>query len=74
VSKGTDERDTTIALGPVGLAGIGLVLLGIVLRSRFVAFLGLAGVIADVTVPELGGFRAMNEPRPQQPEPGPEAL
>jgi hypothetical protein len=58
------DGETTIALGPVGLAGIGLLLLGILVRSRLVALLGLAGVVADVTVPELGGFKAMNEPRP----------
>lgn len=62
-----DERDTTIALGPVGLAGIGLLLLGILVRSRLLALLGLAGVVADVTVPELGGFKAMNEPRASEP-------
>lgn len=58
------ERDLSIAFGPVGLAGWGLLLLGILKRSRFVALLGLAGVVADVTVAELGGFKAMNEPRP----------
>jgi hypothetical protein len=62
--RGVNDTDTTIALGPVGLAGIGLLLLGILVRSRLVALLGLAGVGADVTVPELGGFKAMNEPRP----------
>jgi hypothetical protein len=62
------DRETTIALGPVGLAGIGLLLLGILVRSRLLALVGLAGVVADVTVPELGGFKAMNEPRSAQPE------
>jgi hypothetical protein len=58
-----EERETTIAFGPVGLAGLGLLVLGILVRSRLVALLGLAGVVADVTVPELGGFKALNEPR-----------
>jgi hypothetical protein len=57
------ESDTTIPFGPVGLAGCALLLLGILKRSRFVALLGLAGVVADVTVAELGGFKAMNETR-----------
>ena len=58
-----DDRETTIAFGPVGLAGWGLLLLGILRRSRFVALLGLGAVVADVTVAELGGFKAMNEAR-----------
>ena len=57
-----DKRDTAIAFGPVGLAGWALLLLGILLRRRLVAMLGLTGVVADVTVAELGGFKAMNEP------------
>jgi hypothetical protein len=60
---------TAIAFGPVGLAGWGLLLLGILLRRRLVSLLGLAGVIADVTVAELGGFKAMNEARAEPPEP-----
>jgi len=59
-----EERDVTIAFGPVGLAGWALLLLGILMRRRFVALLGLGGVAADVTVAELGGFKAMNETRP----------
>ena len=62
-----ERQDTTIALGPVGLGGVGLLLLGILIRSRLVALLGLAGVVADVNVPELGGFKAMNEPRAEPP-------
>jgi hypothetical protein len=54
----------TLGLGPVGLAGVALLLLGILSRRRLVALLGLAGVVADVTRPELGGFRALNEPAP----------
>ena len=52
-----EERDTTIAFGPVGVAGLGLLVLGILVRGRLVALLGLAGVVADVTVPDLGGFK-----------------
>ena len=55
--------ETTLAFGPVGLAGLGLLLLGILRRSRFIALLGLAAVVADVTVAELGGFKALNETR-----------
>jgi hypothetical protein len=58
------ERETMFAFGPVGLAGWALLLLGILKRSRFVSLLGLVAVAADVTIPELGGFKAMNEPRP----------
>jgi hypothetical protein len=58
-----EQGKTTIAFGPVGLAGCALLLLGILKRSRFTALLGLASVVADVTVAELGGFKAMNEPR-----------
>jgi hypothetical protein len=59
-----DQRDVKVAFGPVGLAGIAVLLLGILTRSRLVAVLGLGGVVADVTVAELGGFKAMNETRP----------
>ncbi len=59
-----ENRDLTIAFGPVGLAGLGILLLGILKRSRLIALLGLSGVVADVTVAELGGFKAMNETRP----------
>ncbi len=45
-----EGRENTIAFGPVGLAGIALLLLGILRRSRFVALLGLGAVVADVTV------------------------
>ena len=58
-----ERGETTIAFGPVGLVGCALLLLGILTRSRFVSLLGLAGVVADVTVAELGGFKAMNETR-----------
>ena len=59
----TERAETTIGFGPVGLAGWGLLVLGILLRRRMVASLGLSAVVADVTVAELGGFRAMNEGR-----------
>jgi hypothetical protein len=58
-----ERRETTIAFGPVGLAGWALLLLGILKRSRFLALLGLGAVAADVTVAELGGFKAKNETR-----------
>jgi len=60
----TGERGTTLAFGPVGLAGWGFLLLGILKRSRLLSLLGLAAVAADATVAELGGFKAMNETRP----------
>ena len=57
-----ERRDTALAFGPVGLTGWALLVLGVLLRRRLLAMLGLAGVVADVTVAELGGFKAMNEP------------
>ena len=60
----SERRDTTIGFGPVGLAGWGLLLLGVLLGRRLLALLGLAGVVADVTVAELGGFKALNEAPP----------
>ena len=62
-----EQRELTVGFGPVGLTGWSLLLLGILKRSRLVALLGLGGVIADVTVAELGGFKAMNEARPPTP-------
>jgi hypothetical protein len=59
----SDRDDVALAFGPVGLAGFGLLALGILVRSRLLAVLGLAGVAADVTVAELGGFKALNEGR-----------
>jgi uncharacterized protein (TIGR03382 family) len=59
-----ESRQTQIAFGPVGLAGWALLVLGVLLRRRGLALLGLAGVVADVTVADLGGFKAMNEPGP----------
>ena len=57
----SERGETTIGFGPVGLGGWALLVLGILLRRRLLALLGLAGVVADVTVAELGGFKAMNE-------------
>jgi uncharacterized protein (TIGR03382 family) len=54
--------ETQIAFGPVGIAGWALLVFGVLLRRRLLALLGLAGVVADVTVAELGGFKAKNEP------------
>ena len=59
-----EERELRLAFGPVGLAGWALLLLGILVRRRLLALLGLGAVAADVTVAELGGFKAMNEARP----------
>ena len=58
-----EQRELTLAFGPIGLAGWALLLLGILKRSRIVALLGLGAVVADVTIAELGGFKAMNETR-----------
>lgn len=52
------RTDTQIAFGPVGIAGWAVLVLGVVLRRRLVALVGLAGVVADVTVGELGGSTA----------------
>ena len=57
-----ERRDPALAFGPVGLAGWALLVLGVLLRRRLLALLGPRGVVADVTVAELGGFKAMNEP------------
>ena len=56
-----ERRATAIAFGPVGLAGWALLVLGVLTRRRFVAVVGLSAVVADVTIAELGGFKAMNE-------------
>ena len=66
------EHETRMSFGPVGLAGWAFLLLGILKRSRFLALLGLAGVVADVTIAELGGFKAMNETRAPEPAGSPE--
>jgi hypothetical protein len=56
-----EQREVKLAFGPVGLAGWALLALGILTRSRLLSFAGLGAVPADVTVAELGGFKAMNE-------------
>ena len=58
-----ERGDTVIAFGPVGLAGWALLVLGVLTGRRLVAMVGLTAVVADVTVAELGGFKAMNEGR-----------
>ena len=63
-----EDRDLALAFGPVGLAGWALFVLGILVRSRLVALAGLGAVVADVTVAELGGFKAMNEARQTAPD------
>ena len=62
-----DEPRVNLAFGPVGLAGWAMLGLGILKRSRFLSLLGLGAVAADVTIAELGGFKAMNETRPASP-------
>ena len=61
-----ERRDVALAFGPVGLAGWALLVVGVLLRSKLLALVGLAGVAADVTVAELGGFKTMNEKRPTE--------
>ena len=61
-----ESRDLRVALGPVGQAGVVALLLGFLTRRRILAVLGLGGIVADVTVAELGGFKAMNETRSGQ--------
>jgi hypothetical protein len=57
------SSEVKISFGPVGVAGWALLVLGILVRSRLLSFAGLGAVVADVTVAELGGFRAANEAR-----------
>ena len=45
----------------MGLAGWALLVLGVLTRRRLVAMVGLTAVVADVTVAELGGFKARSE-------------
>lgn len=56
----SEHQETTIAFGPVGLGGLGVLALGLLLRRRRLMLLGLVGVVADVTIRGLGGFRALN--------------
>lgn len=53
-----ERSETQIAFGSVGIAGWALLVLGVLLRRRLVALVGLAGVVADVTVAELDGSTA----------------
>ena len=62
----SDRRETAIAFGPVGIAGWVFLVIGVLARRRLLALLGLSAVVADVTVAELGGFKAMNEKRPTE--------
>ena len=65
-----DGDGVSLSFGPVGLAGWVLLLLGILKRSRLLSLLGLGAVAADVTIAELGGFKAMNETRAATPPDG----
>jgi uncharacterized protein (TIGR03382 family) len=56
-----ERRGTAVAFGPVGVAGWALLILGVILRRRLVAVVGLTAVIADISVAELGGFKAKSE-------------
>ena len=56
-----DENELRIALGPVGAIGLVLFVLGLLRRSSGLAAAGAIAVAADVTLPQLRGFAAMNE-------------
>ena len=56
-----DENDVRIALGPVGAAGLLLLLLALVRRSSGLAAAGAVAVAVDVTLPQLRGFAAMHK-------------
>jgi hypothetical protein len=53
-----DEHELKIALGPVGAAGLVLLLLGLLRRSSGLTAAGAIAVAADVTTPQLRGFAA----------------
>ena len=57
----TDENELRIALGPVGAAGLVLLVLGLLRRSSGLAAAGAIAVAADATVPQLRGFAATRE-------------
>ncbi len=54
-----DETDVRVALGPVGAAGLVLLLLGLLRRSSGLRAAGAIAVAADVTLPQLRGFAAI---------------
>ena len=54
------ETDVRIALGPVGAAGLVLLLLGLVRRSSGLRAAGALAVGADLTLPQLRGFAALH--------------
>ena len=54
-----DETDVRVALGPVGAAGLLLLILALVRRSSGLAAAGAVAVAADVTLPQLRGFAAI---------------
>jgi hypothetical protein len=50
-----DENELQIAFGPVGAAGLVLLAVGLVRRSRAAAAAGAVAVMADLTLPVLRG-------------------
>ena len=57
----TNESDVRIALGPVGAAGLVLLLLGLLRRSSGLRAAGALAVAADLTLPQLRGFAALHD-------------
>ena len=58
-----ERRDTVIGFGPVGPRGLGTTRARRAHEAPVRRAPRLAAVVADVTVAELGGFKAMNESR-----------
>ena len=54
----TDENELKIALGPVGAAGLLLLLLGLLRRAAALAVAGVLAVAADVGLPRLRCYAA----------------
>lgn len=54
------ETDVRIALGPVGVVGLVLLLLGLLRRSSGLRAAGALAVGADLTLPQLRGFAALH--------------
>ena len=54
------ESDVRLAFGPVGAAGLLLLVLALFRRSSGLAAAGTCALAADVTLPRLRGFAAMH--------------